>query len=83
MILIPSFGLQFETHKGLPGIPLFTTRHFIPFVYLQDFVINEGLRGWNIRYYLAAIEKPKEGGISIHVAYEVRPLNAFGPALAR
>lgn len=72
VIIIPSFGLQFETHTGLPGVPLFASRRFIPFTYLQDFIINEGLRGWNVRYYLAAIEKSQDGAISLHVPYEVR-----------
>jgi phosphatidylinositol N-acetylglucosaminyltransferase subunit H len=38
---------------------------------LQDFVINEGLRRWNVRYYLTAIQRNGENDFSLHVAYEV------------
>lgn len=71
VIVIPSFGLQYETQRGLPGIPLLTSRHFIPLTYLQDFVINEGLHGWNVRYYLAALEQSPLDTISLHVPYQV------------
>ncbi|GJE95201.1 PIG-H domain-containing protein [Phanerochaete sordida] len=70
VVLIPSFGLQFETHRGLPGLPLLASRQFIPFMRLQDVVINEGLRGWNVRYYLAAIAKSQDETISLHVPFE-------------
>ena len=72
IIVIPSYGIQFETYRGPLGVPLFSSRRFIPFVYLQDFVINEGLHGWNVRYYLAAVEKPEMGVVRLHVPYEVR-----------
>ncbi|KIP08186.1 hypothetical protein PHLGIDRAFT_390456 [Phlebiopsis gigantea 11061_1 CR5-6] len=70
VIVIHSFGIQYETHRGLPGIPLLMSRHFIPLTCLQDFVINEGLHGWNVRYYLAALEQSPHGTISLHVPFE-------------
>ena len=69
---VPYIGLQLETHRGLPNIPLFVSRRFIPAVYLRDFIINEGLHGWNVRYYLAAIKGEMDGNTTLHVAYEVR-----------
>ena len=71
VLAIPSLGLQLETHRGLPGIPLFVSRRFIPAIYLQDVIINEGLRRWDVRYYLAAMQSSKEGGFTLKVAYEV------------
>jgi hypothetical protein len=38
---------------------------------LHDFVINEGLRRWNIRYYLTAIQKKGSNDFVLQVAYEV------------
>ncbi|KAJ3478154.1 hypothetical protein NLI96_g9956 [Meripilus lineatus] len=70
VITIPNLGIQLETHRGLPSLPLFTSRHFIPLAFLHDFIINEGLRGWNVRYYLAALTKSQTGKLSLHVAYE-------------
>lgn len=72
ILVLPSLGLQLETHRGLPNIPLFVSKRFIPLMYLQDFVINEGLRGWNVRYYLTAIQNSDDGKKSLEVAYEVR-----------
>ena len=39
---------------------------------LQDFVINEGLRRWDVRYYLAAVQSDRDGGFRLKVAFEVR-----------
>ncbi|KAJ7710028.1 hypothetical protein B0H17DRAFT_915938 [Mycena rosella] len=71
VIVIPSQGIQLETHRGLPWFPpLMVTRRFIPFASLQDFVIHEGLRGWNVRYYIAAIRLSRSGDFKLHIAYE-------------
>ncbi|KAJ3519538.1 hypothetical protein NM688_g9288 [Phlebia brevispora] len=70
VLAIPSLGLQLETHRGLPNIPLFVSRRFIPLIYLQDFIINEGLHRWNVRYYLAAIQNTATEGFALKVAYE-------------
>lgn len=71
VIAIPALGVQLESHRGLPSLPLFTSRHFIPLAFLQDFVINEGLRRWDVRYYLAAVTKTEDGVTNLHVTYEV------------
>ncbi|KZT11261.1 uncharacterized protein LAESUDRAFT_740811 [Laetiporus sulphureus 93-53] len=70
VIVLPSLGLQFETHRGLPQMPLFISRRFMPFFTLQDFIINEGLHGWDVRYYLAAIQRSQHGAITLEIAFE-------------
>jgi len=71
VIVIPPHGIQFETHRGLPWFsPLVVKRRFIPLASLQDFVIHEGLNGWNVRYYLAAIQLSGSGDFQLRVAYE-------------
>lgn len=70
VIILPALGLQFETHRGFPLVPLFVSRRFIPLAMLQDFIINEGLHGWNVRYYLATIKRSQSGVIGLEVAYE-------------
>jgi len=37
---------------------------------LQDFVINEGIRRWDVRYYLTAIKRSRTGHLTLDVAYE-------------
>ncbi|KAJ7905370.1 hypothetical protein B0H14DRAFT_2660003 [Mycena olivaceomarginata] len=71
VVVIPPHGIQLETHRGLPWFPPFTvTRQFIPLASLQDFIIHEGLSGWNVRYYLAAIRLSEAGDYQVHVAFE-------------
>ncbi|KAJ7632504.1 hypothetical protein FB45DRAFT_1026668 [Roridomyces roridus] len=71
VIVIPRHGIQLETHRGLPWFPAFTVkRRFIPLASLQDFVIHEGLKRWNVRYYLAAVQLSGSGEFKLHVAYE-------------
>jgi phosphatidylinositol glycan class H protein len=71
VIVIPPHGIQLETHRGFPpSRVLFVSRRFIPMFALQDFVINEGLRRWDVRYYLTAIQKTKPNTIVLEVAYE-------------
>lgn len=70
IIVIPPHGIQFETHRGFPPYPLFASRSFIPLIILQNFVINEGLRRWDVRFYLAAIKKASSGAMRMEVAYE-------------
>ncbi|ETW85990.1 hypothetical protein HETIRDRAFT_122293 [Heterobasidion irregulare TC 32-1] len=70
ILVIPPHGIQFETHRGFPPYPLFASRSFIPLIILQNFVINEGLRRWDVRFYLAAIKKASSGAMSMEVAYE-------------
>ncbi|KAJ7046655.1 hypothetical protein C8F04DRAFT_204418 [Mycena alexandri] len=71
VVVIPPHGIQLETHRGLPWFSsFFVTRNFVPFASLQDFVIHEGLRRWDIRYYLATIKLSGADGFQVHVAYE-------------
>lgn len=72
MVIFPSLGLQLETHRGIAGISLLAARKFIPWSSLEDFLINEGLRGWNVRYYLVAINRTTQGALQLEVAFEVR-----------
>lgn len=71
VIVLPPHGIQLETHRGLPSLRLSATRRFIPLSVLQDLVINEGLRRWDVRYYLAAIKKLEFDEFGLQVAYEV------------
>jgi len=71
VIVIPPHGIQLETHRGFsPSRTLFSSRRFIPMPALQDFVINEGLRRWNVRYYLTAIQRIDSSNTTLQVAYE-------------
>lgn len=53
--------------------PLFSKRRFIPATSLQDIVINEGLRGWNVLYYLVVVRHANGKKCALEVAYEVQP----------
>jgi len=44
-------------------------RRMIPASQISAVIINEGLYGWNVRYYLAVLTKVNETQ-SIHVLYE-------------
>ncbi|KAI0372833.1 hypothetical protein BV20DRAFT_990132 [Pilatotrama ljubarskyi] len=70
IIIIPSLGLQLETHRGFTGIALSSSRRFLPWSSLEDFLINEGLRGWNVRYYLVAITRTQQGALKLEVAFK-------------
>jgi len=70
VIVFPPHGIQLETHRGPPSYPIFVSRKFIPTVFLRDIIINEGLRRWNVRYYLAFMEASSDDMISLAVAYE-------------
>jgi len=70
VVVIPPHGVQLETHRGLPPWPLMILRSFIPMTSLHDFVINEGLHRWNVRFYLAAIKVSEDQALSLQVAYE-------------
>jgi phosphatidylinositol N-acetylglucosaminyltransferase subunit H len=75
VVIIPCHGIQLETHRGLqysllPSCPLSTKRRFIPLTSVRDIVINEGLRRWDVRYYLCVI---RDAGpeVSLEVVFEV------------
>lgn len=72
VVVIPPHGLQLETRRGISSaMQVLTSRKFIPAIYLQDFVINEGLRRWDVRYYLVAIHHCGRGEVKLDVAFEV------------
>jgi len=79
VLVFPVHGIQLETHRGYPLLkPLFVSRRFIHASLLENFIINEGLRRWNVRYYLAAVFRSSTDMIAIDVAFEVRKsLNTF------
>jgi phosphatidylinositol glycan class H protein len=71
LVVIGAHGIQLETHRGFPpSLVLSASRRFIPMFALQDLVINEGLHGWNVRYYLAAIQRKDSNDYVLQVAYE-------------
>ncbi|KAG6818725.1 hypothetical protein H0H93_002494, partial [Arthromyces matolae] len=61
LILIAPHGVQLETHFGLALLglrkKLSTKRRFIPAKQIQDIIINEGLSGWNVRFYMAIVRR--------------------------
>ena len=71
VVILPSLGVQFETHKGFAGVSLLAARKFIPWASLEDFLINEGLYGWNVRYYCVAMNRTPHGSLQLEVAFEV------------
>ncbi|KAH9484249.1 hypothetical protein JR316_0003729 [Psilocybe cubensis] len=75
VILLPPHGIQLETHRGFPGLgSLFSSKHFISSTTLEDIIINEGLSGWNVLYYLAMVKKTMSSGSGMDVAFQVRVL---------
>ncbi|KAI0005974.1 GPI-GlcNAc transferase complex, PIG-H component-domain-containing protein [Russula compacta] len=72
ILVLPPYGIQLETYRGLPSLPFFVSRRFIPLTEVQDVLINEGLRRWGVRYYLAVLYSPRqgEGEQRLEVAYE-------------
>ena len=71
MIVSPSKDVQLEVHRGLGGRSIFVERRVIPASTISAVIINEGLYGWNVRYYLAVLTKVDETQ-SLHVIYEVK-----------
>ncbi|KAG9040817.1 hypothetical protein FS837_013060 [Tulasnella sp. UAMH 9824] len=86
---LPRLGVQLESHYGLPHTPfssaisLGCTRRFIPLASITDIVLNEGLTGWQFRYYLAVIYQPGVEGDSEHVKVAVpfKDIRTYGPML--
>lgn len=74
VVIIPSHGIQLETHQGLKSRSLISSRRFIPFASLHNVVVNEGLYRWNVRYYLVAIRRVGAHGHRLEVAFEVSSL---------
>ncbi|KIK59803.1 hypothetical protein GYMLUDRAFT_44261 [Collybiopsis luxurians FD-317 M1] len=61
LIVLPAHGIQLETHRGFPPFTLFISRRFVSHTVLRDIVINEGIKRWDIRYYLVALEEGSTG----------------------
>lgn len=80
VVILPSLGVQFETHKGFAGVSLLAARKFVPWASLEDFLINEGLYGWDVRYYSVAMNRTPQGSLQLEVAFEVGapPGNSVG-----
>jgi phosphatidylinositol glycan class H protein len=90
---LPGLGIQLSTTRGLsipdalyPQTPgrriLFTTSTsytFIPLSEMSTVVINEGLKRWNVRYYIAIIKR--QGG-GVIVALDVSCYLGVGVRLA-
>jgi len=70
VVILPPHGVQLESRHGLPLLPLFTRRLFVPLTTLHDVVINEGLRRWDVRHYLAIIQQIGPRSFVIEVAYK-------------
>ncbi|TDL27385.1 hypothetical protein BD410DRAFT_714188 [Rickenella mellea] len=70
VIAVYPHGVQFETQRGLPMLPLFASKKFIPMKDIQDIIINEGLRRWDVKFYLALLVHPLDGESQLHIAYE-------------
>ena len=73
VLVLPSKDLELEVHRGLHSRSMLVERRVIPASTISAVIINEGLHGWNVRYYLAILTKVDETQ-SLHVLYEVRPL---------
>ena len=69
--MLPSKDVQLEVHRGLGSRPIFVERRVIPASTISAVIINEGLYGWNVRYYLAVLTRVDETQ-SLHVLYEVK-----------
>ena len=75
VIVLGPHGIQLETHRGfLTRLPWITNRRFIASTHLHGVYINEGLRGWNVRFYLVAIKHTALTGSTFEVAYQVSDL---------
>ncbi|WVO15496.1 hypothetical protein L204_103154 [Cryptococcus depauperatus] len=84
VIPIPNMGIQLSTTRGIPipftnhtakhsctGVPLSTSRVFIPFSEISTIILHQGLTRFRVQYYLAIVRKRGE---RISVALdEIRP----------
>ena len=71
VIVLPSKDLLLEVHRGLTGHPIYVERQVISASEISAVIINEGLRGWNVRYYLAVLTQVDKTQ-SLYVLYEVK-----------
>ncbi|KAF9069863.1 hypothetical protein BDP27DRAFT_1293210 [Rhodocollybia butyracea] len=68
VIVLPEHGIQLETHRGFPPLTFSISRRFVPHTMLRDVVINEGIKRWDIRYYLVALNEGTTG-IALDVCF--------------
>lgn len=82
ILSIRGLGLQLSTTRGfqlsLPftsvtiEVPMSTAKTFVPLNSIQDVVINEGINGWRIVYYIVVIQDGgEEEGVKLRVAFPV------------
>ena len=72
VVILEPHGIQLETHRGfLTRLPWLTSRRFIASTHLHGVYISEGLKGWNVRFYLVAIRHTALPGPTFGVAYQV------------
>ncbi|KDR81503.1 hypothetical protein GALMADRAFT_276285 [Galerina marginata CBS 339.88] len=71
VVLLPPHGIQLETHRDFSGVRTCTKR-FIPKANLRGAFINEGLKGWNVIYYLAVVKRSNLRGadFGLELVYE-------------
>lgn len=82
ILAIAGLGLQLSTTRGIVlsiptrsaplRIPLSTSRLFLPLNSISDVVINEGIYGWTIIYYLVIIQDDGNGPVKLRVGFPVR-----------
>ncbi|RDX56579.1 hypothetical protein OH76DRAFT_1395693 [Lentinus brumalis] len=70
VVVFPMLGIQLETHRGVAGYSLLASRKFVPWSCLEDFLINEAIHGWDIRYYLVAVTRTSQDALKLEVAFE-------------
>jgi hypothetical protein len=78
VVILEPYGIQLETHRGfLTRLPWLTNRQFIASTHLHGVCINEGLKGWNVRFYLVIIRRAAlTGAVRFEVAYQVSNLKS-------
>lgn len=75
MQIIAFHGVQLETVRGIiipffSPLPITSRKRFIPLASIQNVIINEGLRRWNVRYYLCII-KDTQKDLTLEIIFEV------------
>lgn len=79
ILTIGGLGLQLSTTRGLLlsfplissstlKIPISTSSQFLPLTSISDVVINEGIYGWTIIYYLVIIQHNSKA-VKLHVGF--------------
>jgi len=69
IVILPPHGVQLETHRGFHSWA-FASRRFLHRDDLRGVFINEGLRTWNVYYYLAFVRVDSKDHCTIDVGFE-------------